>query len=492
MQNERGSTRLRIPPNITREYIIQAIKEIETKGYPEKNESRKYDLLFNGKSYPLKIILSYANKYANGTLLDVSKFSGGEQYANKFLKERGFNIVLKDNPDIDFEYESYSWTKISDTIAEKKMDKSSFKHHGTGIPINFRHFFDIDTMNVGEKKEVALIHGILNYPAHFEMVNKKNPRTRLLWRADLQSFIQHKFPVWSKLFDTNTKHMASTPILKFVKTTSKENYHIFFEEIKRSSDALELKRVYSREELKEKFNITDATINNGIFKPKEFSSIWLFITEEKTPDRTQYKDYFDGQVLHFEGQEKKKTDHLIYNHEIDGNEILVFYRKKKNEFSNYGFRYLGQFSYYSHASGESPLEPTRFILYPFDISPDDDNVEPIVAESTYLPMVEGKEKTRIQTYYERNPKLRIRAIKIHGTKCVICGFDFGKRYGPFGEGYIEIHHIIPHSSIKGEHEIDPQKDLVPICSNCHRMIHKPRDMWLTIEEMKKIINPPQN
>jgi 5-methylcytosine-specific restriction enzyme A len=487
MRNEPGSIRLKIPQNITREHILQAIKEIENTGYPEKNESRKYDLLFNGISYPPKVVLSRANKFANGTLLDVSDFSGGEQFANKFLIERSFEIVLKDDPNSDFEYESHSWTKISDTIAIKKMDKSSFKHHGTGIPVNFRNFFDIDTMKVGDRKDVTLTHGILNYSAHFEMVNEKNPRTRLLWRADLQSFIQNKFPVWSKFFDTNTKHKASTPILKVVKTSSKVDYHIFFEEIKRSSDALELKRVYSREELKEQFNITDATINNGIFKPKEFSSIWLFITEEKTPDRTQYKDYFDGQVLHFEGQEKKKTDHLLFNHEIDGNEILVFYRKKKNEFPNYGFRYLGQFSYYSHTPSESPLGPTRFILYPFEISPDDDNGVPIVAEPTYLPMIEGKEKTRIQTYYERSPKLRIQAIKIHGTKCVICGFDFGKKYGPYGEGYIEIHHVIPHSSIKGEREIDPQKDLVPVCSNCHRIIHKPRDSWLTIDDMKKMI-----
>jgi 5-methylcytosine-specific restriction protein A len=487
MENKRDSSRLKIPPNITREHIIQAIKDIEITPYPEKNESRKYDLLFEGESYPPKVVLSRANKYANGTLLDVSEFSGGEQFANRFLRERGFEISLKDDPNTDFEYESFSWKKISNTIATKRMDKSSFKHHGTGIPVDLRHFFGIDSIKVGDRKEVTLTHGILNFPAHFEMVNEKNPRTRLLWRADLQLFIQNRFPVWSKYFDTHTKHNASTPILTIVKTSLENNYRVFFEETKRSSDALVPNRVYSREELKEQFNITDATINNGIFKPKDFSSVWLFVTEEKTPDRTQYKDNFDGQVLHFEGQTMGKTDHLISNHEIDGNEIIVFYRKKKNEFPNYGFRYVGRFSYYSHTSSESTLKPTRFILYPIDMLLDDDDKEMVVADSSYLPRMEGKERTRTQTYYERNPKLRNQAIKIHGTKCVICGFDFGKKYGPFGEGYIEIHHVIPHSSIKGEHEIDPQKDLVPVCSNCHRMIHKPRDSWLTVDEIKKLV-----
>jgi 5-methylcytosine-specific restriction protein A len=488
MASEPGTPRLKIPPNITQAHILQAIRDIEAVGYPDKNESRKYDLLFEGKSYPPKVVLLRANKFANGELLDVSEFSGGEQFANKFLKERGFDIILKDDPLVDFEYESHSWKIISDTIATKQMDKSSFKHHGTGIPVDIRHFFDIDSMKVGERRDIVLSQGILRYAAHLEMVNEKNPRTRLLWRADLESVIQNTFPTWSKYFDTHTKTHASTPVLKIVKTSSKDTYRISFEEIKKASDSLVLQTVYSREAIKEQFNITDASIKNGIFKPKDFSSVWLFITEEKSPDRTQYKDYFDGLILHFEGQTMKRTDDLIINSEIDGNEILVFYRKRKNEFSNFGFRYLGRFIYYSHISSEKPLEPTKFILYPFDSAIDDDKEEPVVADQTYRPLVEGQERTRIQTYYERNRKLRIQAIKIHGTKCAVCGFDFGKRYGPFGEGYIEIHHVTPHASVKGEREIDPQKDLVPVCSNCHRMIHKPRDTWLTVDEIKKLVN----
>ncbi len=41
-----------------------------------------------------------------------------------------------------------------------------------------------------------------------------------------------------------------------------------------SSDLLELNSVYSRKELQNLFNITDATINNGIFQPKGHSSVW--------------------------------------------------------------------------------------------------------------------------------------------------------------------------------------------------------------------------
>ena len=360
MVSEEGSSRPvrlrhyhKIPDKITRENILQALQEIDQVGWDKKNDSIKYDLVFNGKRYPPKIVVKYAHKSAFGTLLDVSEFSGGEDSTNVFFAEKKFDIDLK-------------------------------------------------------------------------------PKT---------------------------------------------------------SQFLVLEKFYSREDLKSQFNISDATINNGIFKPKEYSSVWLFVTEEKTPDKVQYKDYFDDYVLKFEGQTKRRTDHWLIDHKKEGNEILVFYRKNKNQYPDYGFRYLGPFSYYSHISDESIPGPTRFLLYPIKMAPDNESPTSGVAEKaqSYMPMLEGKERSRIQTYYERNPKLRIQAIEIHGTKCSVCGFDFGKKYGQFGEGYIEIHHITPHASIKGEREIDPKTDLVPVCSNCHRMIHRPSDKWLTIDEMKKLI-----
>lgn len=85
------------------------------------------------------------------------------------------------------------------------------------------------------------------------------------------------------------------------------------------------------------FDIKDATILNGIFKPKNHSSIWLFVTKNKTSDRTDYYDDFDGEFLTFEGQTSGRTDSLILEHYEKGNEVIVFYRDKKNEHPNYAF-----------------------------------------------------------------------------------------------------------------------------------------------------------
>ncbi|WP_297523322.1 hypothetical protein [uncultured Clostridium sp.] len=102
-------------------------------------------------------------------------------------------------------------------------------------------------------------------------------------------------------------------------------------------------------------------------------------------------------------------------------------------------------------------------------------------------LLEGEKLYRVNKYYERNAKNRQDAIKYHGTKCCICGFDFEKIYGKVGQGYIEIHHKTPLYTLDESIVINPKIDLAPVCANCHRMIHRDRDNFKSIEEIKEII-----
>lgn len=100
---------------------------------------------------------------------------------------------------------------------------------------------------------------------------------------------------------------------------------------------------------------------------------------------------------------------------------------------------------------------------------------------------EGKVRVTYSRQYERDSKNRRTAIQLHGTKCQICGFDFGKFYGKRGEGYIEVHHIKPLYVNDEQVEVDPKKDLICVCSNCHRMFHRKRDYVPTPDELRKEI-----
>jgi 5-methylcytosine-specific restriction endonuclease McrA len=102
---------------------------------------------------------------------------------------------------------------------------------------------------------------------------------------------------------------------------------------------------------------------------------------------------------------------------------------------------------------------------------------------------EGRTKFRISRTRERDPRLRKKAIEIHGLNCKACDFNFGEVYGEWGEGFIEIHHSTPISDYSDEgSETNPTEDLIPLCSNCHRMVHRKRDKLLSLEELKAMIN----
>lgn len=104
---------------------------------------------------------------------------------------------------------------------------------------------------------------------------------------------------------------------------------------------------------------------------------------------------------------------------------------------------------------------------------------------------EGYKEGRVTKYYvkkyERDPRNRREAIRIHKCKCMACGFDFQKVYGELGKNFIEVHHVVPLSSRDEIIEINPATDLVCLCSNCHRMVHRKKNAIVTIEELKTVL-----
>lgn len=100
---------------------------------------------------------------------------------------------------------------------------------------------------------------------------------------------------------------------------------------------------------------------------------------------------------------------------------------------------------------------------------------------------EGKVRTVIGTKYERDPRNRTEAIRIHGLKCAVCGFDFGETYGKAGQNYIEVHHIVPLCEKTEAAKVNPETDLVCVCSNCHRMIHRRKNIVYSVEELRKLM-----
>ncbi|MGP3950181.1 HNH endonuclease [Streptomyces sp. 7N604] len=103
--------------------------------------------------------------------------------------------------------------------------------------------------------------------------------------------------------------------------------------------------------------------------------------------------------------------------------------------------------------------------------------------------LEGRLLARWAISRERDPRLR--RLKIETARrlgqplqCQVCAFHFGRHYGALGEGYIEVHHLLPlHISGLRETKLD---DLAFLCSNCHRMCHRSRlgESWRTPADLR--------
>jgi len=339
-----------IPENVSSNDILKAVEQIDRDGIPKDRHSTKWSVQHNDTLYPPKYLLSLANLAANGKILSASDFSGGDE-ANHFLEKLGFTILPFGTRYQDYPFETHSWTLISDTVAIKKLDKSSFLHHGSGIPFELRPFFCLKEFEPSDAKGISFDHKGNIFSAKFVM-DKDLRRIRLFWKADFETLLRNKFPDLHQSYHDNEELPFKLPRMRL---------------------------------------------------------------EKASVDGTRFKVEF------------------LYRSEIES------------------------------------------------------DVDSEISEE-YGPGKEGTVKKYFGKRYERDAGNRNRAIEIHGAVCKICGFDFESRYGDRGKGFIEVHHTKPLSELKEEYTPDLKKDLIPVCSNCHRMIHRRQDNVLGIDEMRIIVN----
>jgi putative restriction endonuclease len=187
---------------------------------------------------------------------------------------------------------------------------------------------------------------------------------------------------------------------------------------RRSANDLTPGAIYTRDDLRALFRIRDATLNNGVFPFPPRNEIWLFVTETKPPDRTQYRDVLSGDRLRWQGQTAGRTDHLIIGHAEHGKRLLVFYRRHKYEFAGAGFRFEGEFAYERHRNSR----PTSFTLRRIGARralPDDrGDDEPFNPRN----VPDGREKILRSIRVRRGQqKFRALLLQAYNEKCAVTG-----------------------------------------------------------------------
>ena len=143
------------------------------------------------------------------------------------------------------------------------------------------------------------------------------------------------------------------------------------------------------------------------------------------------------------------------------------------------------FKRFSQAKQTISLDYLPKLLELIDSKKVDTIAEELALEDT-LNLFEGARKRIIINAYERNVQARKKCIEFHGAVCQICGFDFQVIYGSAFKGKIHVHHLKPLHEIDKEYQVDPVNDLIPICPNCHLVVHSKNPPY-TPQQVKEMI-----
>ena len=105
---------------------------------------------------------------------------------------------------------------------------------------------------------------------------------------------------------------------------------------------------------------------------------------------------------------------------------------------------------------------------------------------------EGKAALKKHLKHERNASLvkraKIRFKEEHGHLfCEAGGFSFSDTYqADIANDFIEVHYMAPISELRSDTKTKVS-DLVMLCSNCHRMVHRYRPFITNRKDLRKIL-----
>jgi len=196
------------------------------------------------------------------------------------------------------------------------------------------------------------------------------------------------------------------------------------------------------------------------------------------------------------------TEKLIWNGNESSHSALEIFRQLfageikprifiRSDESEKDFIYLGDSFIDSYEDWSKALDgkPRLRITFGLTSSNKDEMLDVAQIENGDEKLV-GKKQVLVNKY-ERNPFFRSECLRHYGYDCQVCGFSFHKVYGELGSKFCHVHHIEPISEKGGEGKIDPIVDLVPVCANCHAMLHR-GDTVIKPDELRKMLNSSSN
>ncbi|WP_028973255.1 DUF3427 domain-containing protein [Spirochaeta cellobiosiphila] len=213
------------------------------------------------------------------------------------------------------------------------------------------------------------------------------------------------------------------------------------------------------------------------------SDYYLFVNIDSS-GRTghDYNNYFvSPEILHWEAKSKTVFEQPQIQELITTKNVYIFCREKNTD----------PFVFHGLAIPFIVIKNSPVIIIWLLRCPDPKSSNILDKNFNEEVYNEGAIKRILSKTIERNKKAREECIKEYGYKCAVCGQSMENVYGEIASKIIHIHHLKEITSFTGIHNIDPKKDLRPVCPNCHAVLHIKKPC-LSIEVLKKIYEENNN
>jgi len=211
-------------------------------------------------------------------------------------------------------------------------------------------------------------------------------------------------------------------------------------------DSLQIGNAFDRPTLAELWGYQGyQAISRGVVTPADSNAIILFVTKEKQETLTQYNDYIDQNLLHWEGEEKHGSDYRIINASREGSEIHLFYR----EIHHSPFLYFGQIKLTEHRLLTDG--PSKFIFSIGNTEEHPDVLDDLETHQDEIIQLDQTERSSVSKSRIGQGIFRERVIILWGS-CSVTGLS--------NLSLLRASHIKPWRDCTNSERLDPLNGLL--------------------------------
>jgi 5-methylcytosine-specific restriction protein A len=344
---------------------------------------------------------------------------------------------------------AYSWDVLSEDVAMKHMDKSTFLHHGTRIPRETASFFALPETGLIAPKPIHLMFGAVLYEAHIHM-DAVNSSYRLFWKTDFADQLIERFPYIYRKHALNEELDDENPVMRFERTRQ-DVYKIDLIESASSHEDMDVRSTDWTDQELEAAIYAYFTMLNKELRGKKYNKAEVNRHLRSLELIKRSKGAVEFRIQNISSVLQQLCHPVIQGYpprmhvDRDVSERIrkiIFHRKFLNERD------------YTPTADENDL---------------DRRVRSLLGKGiTGTPKGQQRpEKLQVsQTAYERDPLVKAWVLQNANGTCELC-----RKPGPFcnkaGEWFLEEHHVVSLD----DGGPDTIENTVALCPNCHRKCH---------------------